>query len=87
MITGTASTTWWCRLSAAAPMTSSRSPSTGITWSASLSRAIQMRELSRRSRNSQAALERHLNDLEAIVEERTRELRETNEVIESRCGC
>jgi DNA-binding NtrC family response regulator len=50
---------------------------------ASLSRAIQMRELSRRVKEQQAALERHLNDLEAIVEERTRELRETNEVIES----
>jgi len=50
---------------------------------ASLSRAIQMRELSRRVKEQQTALERHLNDLEAIVEERTRELRETNEVIES----
>src|SRR5437762_11798509 len=50
---------------------------------ASLSRAIQMRELSRRVQEQQAALERHLNDLEAIVEQRTRELRETNEVIES----
>src|SRR5216110_3330427 len=50
---------------------------------ASLSRAIQMRELSRRVKEQQAAMERHLNDLEAIVEERTRELRETNEVIES----
>src|SRR5438067_8789832 len=50
---------------------------------ASLSRAIHMRELSRRVKEQQAALERHLNDLEAIVEERTRELRETNEVIES----
>jgi len=50
---------------------------------ASLSRAIQMRELSRRVKDQQVALERHLNDLEAIVEERTRDLRETNEVIES----
>jgi DNA-binding NtrC family response regulator len=50
---------------------------------ASLGRAIQMRELSRRVKDQQAALERHLNDLEAIVEERTRALRETNEVIES----
>src|SRR6202165_4594288 len=50
---------------------------------ASLSRAIQMRELSRRVKEQQTAMERHLNDLEAIVEERTRELRETNEVIES----
>jgi DNA-binding NtrC family response regulator len=50
---------------------------------ASLSRAIQMRELSRRVKEQHTAMERHLNDLEAIVEERTRELRETNEVIES----
>src|SRR5438874_2512192 len=50
---------------------------------ASLRRAIEMRELSRRVKQQQLVLERHLNDLEAIVEERTRELRETNEVIES----
>jgi DNA-binding NtrC family response regulator len=50
---------------------------------ASLSRAIQMRELNRRVKEQQSALERHLGELEAIVEERTRELRETNEVIES----
>src|SRR3989441_6093577 len=50
---------------------------------ASLRRAIEMRELSRRVKEQQLALERHLNELEAIVEERTRELRETNKVIES----
>src|SRR5881409_3550443 len=50
---------------------------------ASLLRAIEMRELSRRVKEQQLALERHLNELEAIVEERTRELRETNQVIES----
>jgi two-component system nitrogen regulation response regulator GlnG len=50
---------------------------------ASLSRAIQMRALSRRVKEQQLALERHLNDLETIVEERTRELRQTNKVIES----
>src|SRR5437773_11068797 len=49
----------------------------------SLRRAIQTRELSRRVREQQVALERHVNELEAIVEERTRELRETNKVIES----
>src|SRR6267143_149096 len=38
---------------------------------ASLSRAIQMRELSRRVKEQQAALERNLNDLEAIVEGET----------------
>src|SRR5436309_15674126 len=50
---------------------------------ASLRRAIEMRQLSRRVKEQQLALERHLNELEAIVEERTRELRETNQVIES----
>src|SRR5436309_495584 len=50
---------------------------------ASLRRAIQKRELSCRVREQQFALECHLNELEAIVEERTRELRETNKVIES----
>src|SRR2546423_6244980 len=49
---------------------------------ASLRRAIEMRELSRRVKEQQLALERHLNELEVIVEERTRELRQTNEVIE-----
>src|SRR5437660_3387873 len=49
----------------------------------SLRRAIQTRALSRRVREQQVALERHLNELEAIVEERTRDLRETHEVIES----
>jgi DNA-binding NtrC family response regulator len=50
---------------------------------ASLRRAIEMRELSRRVKEQQLALERHLNELEAIVEERTRGLRERNKVIES----
>src|SRR5467141_1363254 len=50
---------------------------------ASLRRAIEMHQLSRRVKEQQLALERHLNELEAIVEERTRELRETNKVIES----
>src|SRR5438046_656625 len=50
---------------------------------ASLRRAIEMRALSRRVKEQQLALERHLNELEAIVEKRTRELRETNKVIES----
>src|SRR5437899_8697463 len=49
---------------------------------ASLRRAIEMRQLGRRVKEQQLALERHLNELEAIVEERTRELRETNKVIE-----
>src|SRR6266550_3543674 len=50
---------------------------------ASLLRATQMHELSRRAKEQQVALERHLNKLEAIVEERTRDLRETNKVVES----
>src|SRR5438067_1372128 len=48
-----------------------------------LRRAIEMREVSRRVKQQQLALERHVNELEVIVEERTRELRQTNEVIES----
>src|SRR2546422_9489089 len=50
---------------------------------ASLRRAMQKRALSRRVKGEQLAVERHLNELEAIVEERTRELRETNKVTES----
>jgi len=50
---------------------------------ASLVRATQMRELSRRAKEQQVVLERHLNELEAIVEERTRDLRETNQVVGS----
>src|SRR5256885_2034805 len=50
---------------------------------ASLRRAIEMHQLRRRVKEQQLALERHLNELEAIVEERTRDLRETNKVIES----
>src|SRR6266566_3762232 len=50
---------------------------------ASLSRAIQASALSRRVKEQQLALERHLNELEAIVEERTRDLRERITVIES----
>src|SRR5204863_3490230 len=49
----------------------------------SLRRAIEKRGLSRRVKGQQLAVERHLNELEAIVEERTRELRETNQVTES----
>jgi len=49
----------------------------------SLRRAMEKRELSRRVKGQQLAVERHLNELEAIVEERTRELREMNKVTES----
>src|SRR3954470_10824108 len=48
-----------------------------------LRRAIETRELSRRVKQQQLGLERHVNELEAIVEERARELGRTNEVIES----
>jgi DNA-binding NtrC family response regulator len=50
---------------------------------ASLVRATQTRELSRRAKEQQFAVERRLNELEAIVEERTRNLRETEKIIES----
>src|SRR5256886_16749993 len=52
-------------------------------FGASLRRAIQTHELGRRVKQQQLAVERHLNELEAIVEERTRDLGETNKVIES----
>jgi signal transduction histidine kinase len=45
---------------------------------ASLNRAIHMRQLSRQVEEQRLALERHANELEQIVEERTRELREAN---------
>jgi DNA-binding NtrC family response regulator len=47
---------------------------------ASLRRAIEKHEYSRRVRGKQLAVERHLNGLEAIVEERARELRDKNTV-------
>jgi two-component system nitrogen regulation response regulator GlnG len=49
---------------------------------ASLRRAMHMRELSRQAKQQQLALERHLNDLEAIVEEHAQRLREPRKVIE-----
>ena len=49
---------------------------------ASLRRAMEARELSRRVNGQQLRLEGHLNELEIIVEEHTRELRE-GKVIES----
>ena len=52
-------------------------------FASSLQRAIQVRELSRRAKQGQWALERHVNDLEAVVEERAHRLRETKNVIES----
>jgi two-component system nitrogen regulation response regulator GlnG len=47
---------------------------------ASLRRAIQMRELSRRAKEEQVALERHISELEAIVEDRSHRLRERKKV-------
>jgi signal transduction histidine kinase/FixJ family two-component response regulator len=45
---------------------------------ASLGRAIQMRQLSRRVQEQTRALERHATQLEQTVQERTRELRKAN---------
>ena len=50
---------------------------------ASLRRAMDKRALSRRIKGQQLAVERHLTGLEAIVEGRTRELRESNKVSET----
>ncbi len=50
---------------------------------ASLRRAMDKRALSRRVKGEQLAVEGHLSELEAIVEERARELRERNKVSES----
>jgi DNA-binding NtrC family response regulator len=53
---------------------------------ASLRRAIQMRELSRRAKEEQFALERHISELESQVEDRTQRLRERKQVVESPVG-
>src|SRR5213080_4744372 len=50
---------------------------------AALQRAMETREANRRVKERQLALERHLNELEVIVEDRTRERRQTNKVSES----
>ena len=50
---------------------------------ASLRRAIQMRELSRRAREEQRALERHITELEAQVEDRALRLKERKRVVQS----
>jgi DNA-binding NtrC family response regulator len=42
----------------------------------SLRRAMQMRELSRRAKEEQLALERHIGELEALVEDRSNRLKE-----------
>jgi len=47
---------------------------------ASLSRAIQMRQLSRQVEQQQQALMEHADSLERIVKERTQELREANRI-------
>ncbi|HMG33317.1 MAG TPA: response regulator [Blastocatellia bacterium] len=47
---------------------------------AALSRAIQMRQMSRQIENQRSALERYASELERIVEERTHELREANRI-------
>ena len=48
---------------------------------AALHRAMETREARRRVKEQQVALERHLSELEAIVEERTRERRPTTKEI------
>jgi DNA-binding NtrC family response regulator len=50
---------------------------------ASLHRAFQMRELSRRAKEEQVALERHISELEAIVEDRSYKLHERKKVAEN----
>src|SRR3989475_9816876 len=50
---------------------------------AALHRAMETREARRRVKEQQLALERHLSELEAIVEERTRERRPTTKIGES----
>jgi DNA-binding NtrC family response regulator len=50
---------------------------------ASLRRAMQMRELSRRAKEEQLALERHISELEGLVEDRSHKLRERKKVGEN----
>jgi two-component system sensor histidine kinase/response regulator len=50
---------------------------------ASLTRAMQMRHLSRQVAEQSAALQRHTEELEQLVAERTAELRRTNEDLEA----
>ena len=50
---------------------------------ASLCRAIQMNELSRKLKQQQLTLERRANELERTVEQRTRDLQEANKIIRS----
>ena len=50
---------------------------------AALHRAMATREARRRVKAHQLALDRHLGELEAIVEERTRERRQTNKTVAS----
>ena len=55
-------------------------------FAASLSRALQMRQLSRRARDEQLALESHIRELEAQVEDRTQRLRVRKGIVESHLG-
>jgi two-component system, NtrC family, response regulator HydG len=50
---------------------------------ASLRRAIQMRELSRRAKEEQLALERHINELETAIDDHSHKLRERKRVTEN----
>jgi two-component system nitrogen regulation response regulator GlnG len=59
-----------------------RKPIDRESFAASLRRAIQTRELRRRAKEEQLALERHVSDLEALVEERAHRLRGRNAISE-----
>jgi DNA-binding NtrC family response regulator len=50
---------------------------------ASLRRAFQMRELSRRAKEEQLALERHISELEAVVDDRAHKLQERKKASEN----
>jgi two-component system nitrogen regulation response regulator GlnG len=50
---------------------------------ASLRRAIQMRELGRRAKEEQVALERHISELESTIDDRSHRLRERKRVVEN----
>ena len=50
---------------------------------ASLRRAMETRELSRRAKEEQLALERHIGELESLVEDRTQRLRHSKKGVDS----
>jgi two-component system nitrogen regulation response regulator GlnG len=70
MITGHGETDLVVRALRAGACDFIRKPIDRHSFATSLRRAIQLRERSRRAKEEQLVLERHINDLEAIVEER-----------------